>query len=446
MNAMQQTTSTASTDSSHLGHEANEPETLDMSDIVGDATHEELGMEEPVETTVAATIDAPVETAAAGAAEDEGDDEDEIDLDNIPEPVQREDGKWVLADKYVADTPLGLVKEVEKARRHAEATLKNKQHTKADPAANPFLESEEEFDEEFDEDEELEVFDELDFGSQVGAGVAQALMQYGLVPQQQQPDIMAQQASVVARQAINNPDTTPEEFELMLEALVTHNLTDTKTRKELVNAWASLGGENTVKAVRADIEIDQAIDQVMQQQAYAQQSEQQAALEQQQIVEAEERDAQATVPQQAYEAATAAWCERNTDWVAGNQLDQDMNEWMARNPVSVSKAQGDAAAIFELFNQAKEYAVLKGQVRVEMGAGAGVSGGAAESAATVSPVIPPTQQFDAAAIQRAANAEMRDAASMETGVTDDVAVHITGSNPSGLTETPVEDVLGMEIA
>lgn len=389
---------------------------LDMIDVVGEPTDEELGGD-PVAEGGGEDTDADVTSEVV-----------EEDPDEIPTPEQREDGKWALG-KYVADDLPGLVRQIEKGRRHAEKAI-GKKTPDPDPNANPFAEIALEHDDlDFGDGE---VYDEAELGGAFGAGIAQALMQQGLVPQPQapaDPQMAARQAVYVARQAIQNPQATGADMEMVLQALMTHAPFDAQARQEVLEAW---GQFEPVKAAQTAAEITIAFADVERMHADQQRAAQmQAVQDQQQLAE------QATQGERdAFTNAQIAWAERNQGWETNND---GMNEWFAAHPAALRKARGDSEAIYDVLTAAREYAQLKAQ----LGVGAGITTGSTEHGGTMTGI----QAQNPAALSRAAAAEQRDSAGMEMGVTDDVQVQVLNAhNPSGIAEQSTEDLLGMQIA
>lgn len=379
----------------------------------------------------------PTTEPAGTTVVDEG---DEIDLDNVPEPEERADGKWALG-KYVADTPLELLKVVERARRHAESD-RGRAAQVLDPTANPFLEHEGGEGEE--EDEGLEVVDEITIGNELGAGIAQALLQHGLVqPPQVDPQVAAAQAVAIADQAIGNPATTGTEFRAVLTSLMTHNPFDIQTRERVLSAW---GDVEPYAAAREGLLIEQALLEVQREQQSLEQQAHQQAIAAQEAADAEAFEQSTTAAQEALPSAQQAWAERHEGWEAHND---GMNAYIAGNKRAWDRtvASGDAAAIYDFFDAAFQHATLAAQVAGGVpggGAAAGIAQGAPEHAGTMQGMAG-TPHVDPAALHRANVAQSRDEAGMEMGVTDDVEVTVLSTtNPAGIAEQSTEDLLGMQ--
>lgn len=414
-----------------------------MDDVVGEPTDDELGDLEEEPVVDESTGEQVVDTPAGGDAGDEpagGGDEDVIEP-----PKQDADGKWT-SGKYKADTLEDLFVQVEKGRRHAERALSKKADTGTpDPTVNPFLPKDE--DEEDEGDEPVEVIDEADFAKVLGTTLAEQLVAAGLAPQPQvDPQYAAQQALVYADQAVQNPATTGADFEAVLYMLMQHAPYDEQRRNAVLEAWAELGGANVLKAATAKLEIDQAFRDIAAAQATMQHQQQYEAEQAQQQAAEQQVEQQTTAVQDAFAAANKAWTDANPDWQA---YDAGMNEWMQANPGMLARAKGDAAAIFDVFTAAKQYAVQKAQLAAGLtpaapggAAVAGMQPGVAESAGTMG-AVNPNQYVDPAALERAQRAQQRDAAGLENGVTDDVEVTVLGSTPASIADSAMDELIGI---
>lgn len=400
------------------------PDPVDIESVLGDPTPEELageGTVAPVEGDATPAVEAP---GPEGGTEGTG----EEDLDDVPMPVQREDGKWTQG-KYVTDTLEELVVQVERARRHAEH-LVGKKETAKEQTGNPFVDEPDELD---DEDFDEEPYTEAEIGSTFGAEIAKALVEAGVVGQQ--GDVAAQQqhgeylqALQYADQVIQHPEATGEHFRAALLALAQTNPADEASRQKLLDAWGSF---EPVAAAQEAVRIELAKAQVAQEQQQIQQ--QQAA---QQAYEAEQQTAAAENDvQQAFQEARQAFAERNPDW---QQHNDSMTAWMAANRPLMARARGDRAAVYSVFQAALDYARMRDGASGVAGEGAGAS----EHGAVMGTVNEPSP--DASANASSAIAQQRDLAGLETGAAvDDVTVSLTNPNPAGLAETPLSDLIGI---
>lgn len=409
-----------------------------MDSIVGDPTPEnpaEAGsaaVDVELEREPAPAVDAPALDGGGAVAAGEPADTPPVE-DVIDAPVQREDGKWALG-KYVADDLAGLVVQVEKGRRNAEK-LVGRRAEPADPNANPFVapEDPEGIDDGTILEDDENVFDEADLGSVFGASIAQALVQSGLVPQQQPADSQqaVQQTLMYAQQVIDSPTASDDDFRGVLTALVLNAPNDARSREAVLQEWAA---RNPVAAAQEAARIETAFAQ------FAFEQQQQQALAQQQQLAQQEYDAQQQVEvaraaeAEAFTSAQQAFMERNPDWQQHNDA---MNAWFAQNRPLLERAKGDRAAIYAVFNSAVQYARAVG--------GAGVPPRVSEQGGNMGPV-PHTPYTDPAAAARQAIAEDRGLAGLETGAAvDDVVVRVSNPNPPGLAETPLTELIGLDL-
>lgn len=397
-----------------------ERENVSLESIVGDP--------EPVEPVLDAPATPAVEQPGPdGGAPGTGED----DLDDVPLPEQREDGKWTFG-KYVADTPQELVRQVERGRRHAEHLVGKR----AEESRNPFEQSDE-FDEGEDFDEEP--YTEAELAATFGKEIAQGLIEAGVVSQPQQQDGYSEadlqaaytQVLTYADQVIGHPEATGEHFRAALQSLVTVAPQDVGTRQRLLSAW---GDVDPVAAAQEAAEIRYAELQVAQEFAQHQQYQhaQQVAQAEQETVDVEADAAHAFVE------AQHAFSERNPDWQAH---DPAMKEWMSANLPLLRRAKGDRAAVYSVFQAAYDYAQAKAAITPP----AGEAGGVSEHGAVMGNVREPGAQTDPRAAASMRIAEQRDLAGLETGAAvDDVTVNLRNPNPAGLAETPIGDLLGMK--
>lgn len=398
-----------------------------IEDLVADPTTEELAASaetiEPAagETAAAITEVTPTDDAGGVAAGEELEQEPSIEP-----PHQREDGKWVHG-KYVAATLEDLFVQVEKGRLNAEKLVgKRKEELAAE--TDPFMYPDEEF------DENIEIIDDEDFGAQIGAGVAQALAQAGLMPQAgQDPQALVQaQALGIAQQAIDSPRTTDDEFRAVLAALIQANPMDHQSRQVVLDEW---GARNPVVAAQEASRIEIAFAQHNQSL-----QQQQAQFEAQQQYEAEQQTLTLEqVAKQEFVYGQTTFVQQHPDW---QQRNDGMNEWLRENAWLMDQAK--QAPVQDPQNprhRPRAEAVFRVLKMAYDASGAGIGGGVSEHGTTMGSVTDPNNISDA---HRELAAEQRGLAGLETGAAiDDVTINVANSNPPGLANASFEDLVGI---
>ena len=374
-----------------------EPDPVEDVEVVANGTEANVSDEHPEQDATNDTVEVVIED----------------DTDDIEPPTQDEDGKWRIG-KYVAEDLPSLFVQVEKGRRHAEKLATKERQAAANE--NPFLEPEAE-DDELDGDA---VFTEADLADSLGSGIAQALMQQGLIPQPQQadPQQAAWQSVQIAQRAMQDPASSSEDYQAALYALIQHAPGAVQEREQLIKAW---GNVDPAEAAYARFEITQAEREFH--------AAQQHAMAQQQY-EAETTATSAI--DEGWSTAQHKFAELNPDWVQHND---GINQWLTANKpmVDAVRMAGDPAANYSLLQNAMRFAQ------------AGVSASAAEHGATVNDVTD-TATVEAVAQHRADSATERDLAGLETSVSENVEIVSSQKNPPGLAGKSSVDLFGIPTA
>lgn len=421
---------------------AADPAPAPIDDFLGDPTPEEItpAAVEPAGGEPAGAVEAiPVDAGAGGAAVPEP-------VDPEPEPsveVIVEDGKTVgyKMGRYKADTLEQLVVQIEKGRQGAEKLIgKRKEELAAELGADPFLLP----DDEFDELDGYEIVDDVDLGTQIGSGVAQALAQAGFAPQQPDPMQAKAQAMQIAQAAIQSPHTSDQEFRSVLAALIQADPMDSESRQVVLDEW---GARNPVVASQEASRIEIAFHTVQQQQA-----QEQAHQQAMQAYEAEQATYTTQTAEQQrgvaeFEFAQQTFVQQHPDWVSRNDA---MNAFLVARPWLMESAKAAplvnpenpqdrprARAVHDVLKLAYE---SSGSAPV-----AGIAPGVSEQGSNMGTVNAHQHTVDPSAVARSLSAEQRDLASLETGAAvDEVSIAVANPNPPGLDQHSFADLVGIQ--
>jgi hypothetical protein len=406
-----------------------EPELTQLADVLADPTPEELEaaaapVVEPGEGEPAAAVQEPAPNADAGGVA--AGEELEAEEEPIAPPTKGEDGKW-RSGKYQADSLEQLFVEVEKGRRNAEKLVGKK---KEELAEDPFLLPQDEVD-------EFELVDDVDFGQQIGAGVAQALAQAGIGGQPQQnvdPYAAHAQSQQIANMALQSPTTTDDEFRQVLAALISTNPDDAQSRQVVLEEW---GMRSPVQAAQEATRIEMAFAQHHQQLQYAQQQQQaQQLFEQEQQLTTEQQQGQAE-----YQFAQQTFVQQHPDWEARNDR---MNNWLQANAWVMEQAKQVPLVNPENPQDRPRARAVNGVLRMAYeAAGAGIGAGVSEQGTNMGSGMDPN--VNTAATAHSAIAHQRGLAGLETGAAvDDVTIQVANKDPQGLADTSFKDLVGFD--
>jgi len=250
--------------------------------------------------------------------------------------IENEDGSFSFG-KFKAKTKEELLFEVHKSLENAQKLVGRKAESLYD---NPFLENG--FD---NEDEDEDIFDENDFAQQISNSVISQLQQ----PQQSQPQ-QNFDPSYVAQQiryALDDPAIDEPTLEQALQLALTTQPENRQLRDSILEVYA---GVNPIKASTINTNLILAENQFQTEQAMQQQ---QHEAEQAYIMEQHNL--------QAFQQATGAFTQNVPDYHVYND---GIAEWM-NNPANqplIQAATGTPASIYAVYQNAYNYAKLKGNV------------------------------------------------------------------------------------